>query len=368
MNFRLSVFVSSTFIALAVAVVNASETNEKGKTTTTTVAPSTNIDPYWYLKKFGYLAASESARKLGGVSRKLSGSLIMRNSEMTSSIQVGSYKSDDEVQRAIREFQRRANVTQTGVLDEMTMAAMRMPRCGQPDINNSNNNKRNAHGRLRKRFVLQGSKWSRASLTFRVSKYPTVSIMSKRLIDEELQRALDVWGRVAGIKFELVNRRGGRVNSSSSSNRRRQGAKADDSERSLLHHLLMLSSGKVLTSRDDDDDDDNYDDSIDELNKRSADIDVRFETGYHGDSEPFDGSGLILGHAFFPEFGGSAHFDADEYWTSKSASGVNLYQVAVHEFGHSLGLEHSENYDAIMAPFFRYILFLFIHLRREFQI
>ena len=78
--------------------------------------------------------------------------------------------------------------------------------------------------------------------------------------------------------------------------------------------------------------------------KRSgtAHIDIRFEKKRHGDGDPFDGPGGTLAHAFFPQYGGDAHFDDQEYWTIDSFTGTNLYQTAAHEFGHSLGLSHSD--------------------------
>ena len=60
-----------------------------------------------------------------------------------------------------------------------------------------------------------------------------------------------------------------------------------------------------------------------------------------------------MAHAYFPVYGGDAHFDDAEQWTIDSFRGTNLFQVAAHEFGHSLGLSHSDVKSALMAPFYR---------------
>ncbi|XP_053328263.1 matrix metalloproteinase-25 [Spea bombifrons] len=87
-----------------------------------------------------------------------------------------------------------------------------------------------------------------------------------------------------------------------------------------------------------------------------ADLRVGFLGGSHGDGYPFDGPGGTLGHAFFPGVGPSAgdtHMDADEHWTYNNDQGTDLFAVAVHEFGHSLGLSHSSSEDSIMKPYYQ---------------
>ncbi|KFV43873.1 Stromelysin-2, partial [Tyto alba] len=89
---------------------------------------------------------------------------------------------------------------------------------------------------------------------------------------------------------------------------------------------------------------------------RHADIVIAFARREHGDGYPFDGRGNTLAHAFAPGegLGGDAHFDDDERWSEYNKE-VNLFLVAAHEFGHSLGLAHSNVRHALMYPIYKYV-------------
>lgn len=50
---------------------------------------------------------------------------------------------------------------------------------------------------------------------------------------------------------------------------------------------------------------------------------------------------------------GDAHFDDDERYTLGTSDGTNLFWVALHEFGHSIGLDHSNIRGAVMYPWYQ---------------
>ncbi len=90
------------------------------------------------------------------------------------------------------------------------------------------------------------------------------------------------------------------------------------------------------------------------FNDPSASGDIRI--GGHA----FDGAFGVLAHAFFPDSrfnaAGDIHFDIDEFWEfgldGLSDGAFDVFLVALHEIGHSIGLDHSIVLDAIMAPFY----------------
>lgn len=87
----------------------------------------------------------------------------------------------------------------------------------------------------------------------------------------------------------------------------------------------------------------------------NAEIEISFGAGNHGDSWPFDGAGGVLAHAWPPGSGllGDVHFDEAETWNLGGGAGLtDLRSVALHEIGHALGLDHSDDTDAVMYAFY----------------
>ncbi|KAM9557927.1 matrix metalloproteinase-25-like isoform 1-T2 [Salvelinus alpinus] len=214
-------------------------------------------------------------------------------------------QTKDGVERAIREMQRFGGLEETGRLDKDTLNLMQMPRCSLPDIVGSEDMLKRK--RRRKRYALSGLRWDRTDLTWSVHSYPnpsrSTSVFHPDMVKWILTQAFKAWSDVAPLSFRQL-----------------PGSDRED-----------MGPG--------------------------GDIRVSFTRSLHDDGYPFDGRGGTLAHAFFPgrdDVAGDTHFDDDEYWSyGGDSSSTDLFTVAVHEFGHALGLSHSSSDPSIMRPYYQ---------------
>ncbi|XP_076106574.1 collagenase 3-like [Mytilus galloprovincialis] len=202
-----------------------------------------------------------------------------------------SLASAENRKYALQFFQNFNKIPITGVYDDATANLFGKERCGCPDVMPQKNEaafSKKKNPPTPVQFNL-GTKWNKNQVTWRLNSFSRK--ISNNDVRVETRRAFDLWSKNANLQFT-------------------------------------------------------------ELQSGDADIDIDFGRREHGDGagNAFDGPGRVLAHAFFPPFG-DTHFDEDEGWVV-NRTGVDYFTVAAHEFGHALGLGHSEIREALMAPFY----------------
>ncbi|XP_054810498.1 metalloendoproteinase 1-MMP-like [Prosopis cineraria] len=200
---------------------------------------------------------------------------------------------DSQFESAVSLYQKKLGLSVTGKLDSDTISTIMAPRCGVSDAASS----RLLHSTRHFAYFSGKPRWVRGSpmsLTYAFSPYAAITSLSMTEIRTAFQSAFSRWASVIPVNF-------------------------------------LETSGY-----------------------ETADIQIGFYTGEHGDGEPFDGVLGVLGHAFSPPTG-KFHLDAAETWAvdfdrEGSKAAVDLESVATHEIGHVLGLAHTNVKEAVMYP------------------
>jgi len=241
-----------------------------------------------YLERFGYLDAASDKRETFGAAPF---PLAEGDDLATLTRRPASVTRgtfDDSTSTAVSRFQEFANLPVTGIVDSATAAKMNQKRCGNPDA-------------ALAEFTTSGRKWATNNLRYAFQNF--TPDLTSDAITVAIAQAFALWAAHTPLRFTQVP---------------------------------MAAGPEII---------------------------IRFVAGDHGDGSPFDGASGVLAHAFYPSVPpaavtsimGDAHFDEAETWTVTvpPASGtIDLVTVAAHEFGHSLGLDHSAVAGALMAPFY----------------
>ena len=100
------------------------------------------------------------------------------------------------MQEAIQNFQKFAHIPVTGLLDDMTVTMMQMPRCGVQDFTSNG-------GHRHKRFAASSSYWENRIVTYAFENYNTD--LGKAKTRQIIYEAFKTWSDVTNLVFKEIS-------------------------------------------------------------------------------------------------------------------------------------------------------------------
>ena len=103
-----------------------------------------------------------------------------------------SRSGDQNVKQAIETFQDLFHLNVTGMLNDETIAAMKNPRCGNPDVDQQT-------GRYKRYSIPGWNRWHFKDISYYLQPGSNMDEVTQRRI---IKQAFDMWARYTGFTFE----------------------------------------------------------------------------------------------------------------------------------------------------------------------